>query len=204
MLAQLITRSHSLAELPGDPAAWPVQGAWQYEDYLRLPDDGRRYEIIAGVLYVANAPGYDHQYVVYKLARILGDYVEESQLGVVIGAPFEVHLDGASRPVQPDILFLTHEQALPPDAPYFAGAPTLIVEVISPSSIRLDRQTKFNAYEQAGVLEYWLVNPKVRSVEVYTLSHGEYALVGQFTGEERIESKVFPELAVANQLLYAG
>lgn len=204
MLAQLITRSHSVAELPGDPTAWPEQGAWQYEDYRRLPDDGRRYEIIARVLYVANAPGYDHQFVVYKLARMLGEYVEERQLGVVIGAPFEVHLHESSRPLQPDILFLTNDQKLNPGAQNFAGAPTLIVEVISPSSIRLDRQTKFDAYERAGVLEYWLVNPKVRSVEVYTLSNGEYALLGQYSGEELIESKVLPELAIANNLLYAS
>ncbi len=204
MLAQLITRSHSLAELPGDPATWPVQGAWHYEDYLRLPADGRRYEIIAGVLYVANAPGYDHQYVVYKLARLLGEYAEERQLGVVIGAPFEVHLHELSRLVQPDILFLANDQKLAPGAQHFVGAPTLLVEVISPSSIRLDRQTKFDAYEQAGVLEYWLVNPKVRSVEVYTLSNGEYALLGQYTGAEKIESNVFATLAIANDLLYAS
>ncbi|MEZ4659349.1 MAG: Uma2 family endonuclease [Caldilineaceae bacterium] len=98
-------------------------GAWQYEDYLRLPDNGRRYEIIAGVLYVANAPGYDHQYVVYKLARLLGDYVEKRQIGVVIGAPFEVHLNDSSRPVQPDILYLSNAQKLPPDAQHFVEAP---------------------------------------------------------------------------------
>lgn len=204
MLAQLITRFHSVAQLPGDPATWPVQGTWQYEDYLRLPADGRRYEIIAGVLYGADAPGYDHQYVVYTLARLLGDYAEQRQLGVVIGAPFEVHLQELSRPVQPDILFITNEQKLAPGAQCFIGAPTLIVEVISPSSIRLDRQTKFDAYEQAGVLEYWLVNPKARAVEVYTLSNGEYALLGQYTGEEKIESKVFIELAIVNDRLYTG
>lgn len=203
MLAQLITRTHTVSELPDDPATWPAQGAWQYEDYLRLPDDGRRYEIIGGALYVANAPSYEHQYTVYKLARLLGDYAEERQLGVVIGATFEVHLDETSKPVQPDILFLRNEQALSPGVQYFTGAPTLIVEVISPSSIRLDRQTKFDAYEQTGVQEYWLVNPKVRSVEVYTLSNGEYALLGQYSGEDQIESNVFVALGINNALLYA-
>ena len=68
----------------------------------------------------------------------------------MIGAPFEVHLTESSRPVQPDVLFLRNEQKPGPGTQTFEGAPTLIVEVISPSSIRLDRQTKFDADEQIG------------------------------------------------------
>lgn len=84
---------------------------------------------------------------------------EERQPGI-IGAPFEVDLTETSLPVQPDVLFLSNAQKPEPGTQKFTGAPTLIVEVISPSSIRLDRQTKFDAYEQAGVAEYWLVDPK--------------------------------------------
>ncbi len=73
-------------------SAWPAQGEWTYEDYLGLPDDGNRYEIIEGVLYVANAPGYDHQYAVMQLSRQMSNWVIERQLGVVLTAPFEVHL----------------------------------------------------------------------------------------------------------------
>lgn len=204
MLVQTTLHTRVLDELPGGPTAWPGQGAWRYEDYQRLPDDGRRYEIIAGVLYVANAPTFDHQYTVFKLARYLGDFVELHHLGTVIGAPFEVHLTETSRPVQPDLLFLSNEQMPEPGTQTFHGAPSLIVEVISPSSIRLDRQTKFDAYEQAEVAEYWLVDPKARSVEVYTLSNGEYALFGQYTGAELIRSALLVELVIPNQALYHG
>jgi len=202
MLAQQTVHSSAVDGLPGGSAAWPTQGNWRYEDYLRLPDDGRRYEIIAGVLYVANAPSFDHQYTVFKLARYLGDFVELHNLGVVIGAPFEVHLNERSRPTQPDLLFLDNDQKPTPGTQRFEGTPRLIVEVISPSSIRLDRQTKFDAYEQAGVAEYWLVDPKARSVEVYILSNGEYALVGQYTGDEMIASKVLNGLVISNLTLY--
>ena len=202
MLAQQTVHSSAVDGLPGGAAAWPAQGNWRYEDYLRLPDDGRRYEIIAGVLYVANAPSFDHQYTVFKLARYLGDFVESHNLGVVIGAPFEVHLNERSRPTQPDLLFLDNDQKPIPGTQRFEGTPRLIVEVISPSSIRLDRQTKFDAYEQAGVAEYWLVDPKARSVEVYILSNGEYALVGQYTGDEMIASKVLNGLVISNLTLY--
>lgn len=143
----------------GNPTAWPSQGQWRYEDYLRLPDDGKRYEIIEGVLYVANAPSYDHQFTVAKITFFLQLFVTEHRLGIILTSPFEVHLSETTRPVQPDILFLTTEQQPPPGS-QFAAAPTLIVEVISPSSIRLDRQIKFDAYERAGVAEYWLADPK--------------------------------------------
>lgn len=179
-----------------DEQSWPPQGFWRYKDYLRLPDDGRRYEIIEGVLYVANAPSYAHQLAVYKLARHLGDYVDTWKLGVVLGAPFEVHLSDLSRPVQPDVLFLSNEQMPEVDAQIFIGAPTLIVEVISPSSIRLDRNVKFDLYEATGVSEFWLVDPKTRSIEIYTLSNGEYALLGQFTGDENVKSNVLDGIDV--------
>lgn len=194
MIAQPSARPSHAVDLPNGTSKWPAQGEWRYEDYLRLPDDGRRYEIIEGVLYVANAPSYAHQLAVYKLARYLGDFVEVNRLGVVLGAPFEVHLSELSRPVQPDVLFLRNDQKPSEDAQIFVGAPTLIVEVISPSSIRVDRKVKFDLYEATGVAEFWLVDPKTRSIEIYTLSNGEYALVGQFTGDEVVKSNVLDGL----------
>lgn len=189
-----------LADTPG---SWPPQGQWRYEDYLRLPDDGKRYEIIERVLYVANAPGYDHQFTVTKLMSRFDVFVSEHKLGVVLSAPFEVHLSETSRPVQPDILFLTQQQQPAPGAQFFEGSPALIVEVISPSSIRLDRHTKFDVYERAGVTEYWLADPKTRAVEVYVLSNGEYALFGQFTGDEVIRSQVLDELTIITSNLFS-
>jgi Uma2 family endonuclease len=88
---------------------WPIQGQWRYEDYLRLPDDGKRYEIIEGVLYVANAPSFDHQFSVGELFAYLRQFVREHQLGLVLTAPFEVHLSETSKPVQPDVLFIRKE-----------------------------------------------------------------------------------------------
>jgi Uma2 family endonuclease len=181
---------------------WPMQGEWRYADYLRLPDDGRRYEIIEGVLYVANAPGYDHQFTVGETAFFFRLFVREHRNGVVLEAPFEVHLSETTRPVQPDVLFIRAERQPAPGAQFFEGAPDLIVEVLSPSSIRLDRIIKFDAYEQAGVAEYWLADPKTRSVEVYTLSNNEFALLGQYTGDEVIESRVLAGLQIVTSTLF--
>jgi hypothetical protein len=69
--------------------AWPVQGEWTYEDYLRLPDDGRRYEVIRGRLYVTPAPNFDHQFLVTQLGRLLGNFVAAHALGTVLVAPFD-------------------------------------------------------------------------------------------------------------------
>ena len=179
-----------------------AQGQWTYEDYLNLPDDGRRYEIIEGDLYVTNAPDLDHQFTVSEIQRQIANFVTEHKLGFIIPAPFEVHLSETSRPVQPDILFIKAENWPGPGAKFFEGAPDLIVEVISPSSIRTDQSIKFSAYEQAGVSEYWIANPKTRSVEVFTLSGGEYALVGQFINDEVIKSEVLAGLQIITSTLF--
>jgi Uma2 family endonuclease len=192
------TLSNPLTEQNG----WPGQGHWRYEDYLRLPDDGNRYEIIEGVLYVANAPSYDHQFTVSKALFCLQLFTTERELGIVLTAPFEVHLSETSKPVQPDVLFIKADRQPLSGTQFFVGTPDLIVEVISPGSIRLDRHVKFDAYEKAGVTEYWLADPKARLVEVYTWSNGEYALLGQYTGDELVESKVLAGLRIKTSLLF--
>jgi Uma2 family endonuclease len=86
---------------------------------------------------------------------------------------------------------------MPAESPAFSeGAPDIVFEVISPSSVRVDRHIKFGAYEQAGVTEYWRIDPATRSVEVYVLARQEYALLGQFSGEAVARSQVLPELEV--------
>jgi len=180
----------------------PQPKLWTYQDYLDLPDDGKRYEIIEGVLYVSNAPNSEHQSVVGEIFAQLHYFVRTNQLGKVLMAPFEVHLSEQSRPVQPDILFVKAERWPQEKVQFFEGAPDLIVEVLSPSNMRTDRVIKFTAYEQAGVVEYWLVNPLMRTVEVYTLSNGEYALLGEFAGETVIKSVVLTGLELINSSLF--
>ena len=189
--------------LPG-PKAWPAQGDWTYDDYLRLPDNGRRYEIIEGVLYVTNAPGFDHQYAVQKLAFALETWVRSQQGGVVLTAPFEVHLGPRSRPVQPDVLYLAPEHRPRRGARFFDGTPNLVVEVLSPSTLRTDRVAKFLAYERAGVREYWIVDPTNRSVEIFVRNDaGQYDLQGQYGSEEIAASVVLAGFTLAVAELFA-
>ena len=186
-----------LPHLPTRKREWPAQGHWTYGDYKRLPEDGRRYEIIEGVLYMAAAPNFDHQCTVMRLAVHLDHLVTEHRLGIVLVAPFEVRLPGVARVVQPDVLFITSKRTPRRGAARFTGAPDLIIEVLSRSTARTDKVVKFTAYERAGVREYWLVDPRTRSVEVYSLSEkGTYEMAGQYTAGETVTSTVLSDLAL--------
>ena len=126
---------------------WPAQGECTYQDYLNLPDDDNRYEIIEGVLYVTNAPDIDHQFTVMEIAFRLKRYGDDHNLGYIVTAPFEVHLSETSRPVLPDILFIKPDKWPGAGAKFLVGAPDLIVEVLSPSTGRTDRSIKLTAYK---------------------------------------------------------
>jgi len=198
-MPQLLTTSHI-------DKSFKYQGPqqWTYDDYLRLPNDGNRYEIINGVLYMANAPSYDHQFTVSKLDRLIGGYVDQHQLGVVLVAPFEIHLSEIAKPVQPDVFFIATKRQPKAGDKLFAGVPDLIIEVISKSSVRTDRVIKFAAYELAGVREYWLVDPRFRFVEVYSLSSDtqEYGLEGQFGLGEQLHSIVLPDFTLEVESIF--
>lgn len=197
-----VVAEHEVPDLPAEGRPWPAQGEWTYEDYLRLPDDGRRYEIIEGVLYVTAAPRFNHQYVVGELFAALRAYVRKHNLGVVIPAPFEVHLPDIAWPVQPDLLFVRAERQPLPEASSFEGAPDLVVEVLSPSTARRDRVVKFWAYERAGVSEYWIVDPRVPMIEVYVLQERIYTLHGQYVSGDSLSSPTLTDLVLPVEILF--
>lgn len=190
------------AHLPPDQP-WPAQGHWIYADYLRLGDDGVRYEIIARVLYMTNAPDPEHQYAVGEIFGELREHVKANQLGVVYTAPIEFHLPGIAQPVQPDVLFTAQSRRDIVKAKFIKGAPDLIVEATSASTARLDLKVKLDADEQAGVREYWIANPRTCFVEVYSLQRGEYVLRSEHGPGERLDSGVLPGLTALTDVLFA-
>ncbi len=147
---------------------------WTYADYAQLPTE-LRCEIYDGNLTMSPSPLRPHQRLVLALAKILDDYVVKNQLGEVQIAPFDVVLS-ERLVLQPDILVVTHGHLHRITEKGVVGAPDLVVEVMSPSSMRHDRTVKFRYYEEAGVAEYWLVDPGTKSVEIYSLQReGEFA-----------------------------
>ena len=164
---------------------------WTYEDYLALPeDDGNRYEVIEGELLVTPAPGSDHQYAVVELIGEIRAFVKARGLGRVYTAPYEVHLDADTRPVQPDVFFVTEARRPKRGTKRMDGAPELVIEVISRSSDRADNSVKMLAYERSGVLEYWIVDPRKQSVRIYTLDDGKFTSWGIYSEDDVITSKV--------------
>jgi Uma2 family endonuclease len=181
-----------------DEPSWPAQGEWTYEDYLRLPEDGNRYEVIRGVLYVSPAPSTDHQFSAFELGFRISAFVRENDLGCVYMAPYDVNLpSGIANPVQPDVLFFQKGNEPRKGTGRFDGVPDLIAEVLSPTTYNRDRTTKLEAYEEAGVPEYWLVDPNARTVEVHALQEGKgyVKVIRGGTGDE-VWSSVLPGLRV--------
>jgi len=144
-----------------------------YRDYAALPNDGRRYEIHDGELSVTPAPGRTHQHVVLRLGAALDAHVFANSLGEVYIAPFDVIL-AETTIVQPDIVFVANERLAIFTERGAEGAPSLAIEVLSPSTAHIDRSTKLQLYVRSAVPYSWIVDPERRRIEVYRLVAGVY------------------------------
>ncbi len=131
-----------------------------YEAYLALPDENRIVEWVDGEVVDHVPPSPVHQDIADILTMLLKAYVNQLGLGRVNSAPLEVKLwpGGPSR--EPDVFFAGNDKLGQVGDKRFDGAPDLVVEVVSPSSLTLDRITKFREYERAGVGEYWIIDPR--------------------------------------------
>lgn len=144
-----------------------------YEDYLAIPDDGRRHEIIDGEYYVSPSPNFKHQLIVTKLLRRLGDHVETHGLGWVVGSPCDVLTEHTI--VQPDVLYISKARASIISG-NVKGSPDLVAEVLS-SNRDYDERVKFHIYERSGVLEYWIIDPEAESAKVFRRTGTRFAPV---------------------------
>ena len=175
----------------------PAQGQWSYDDYARLPDDGCRYEVIRGELYMAPAPRPLHQRVIIRLSFFLEAYLEERKLGTAFAAPIDVILPRKlGNPVQPDLLFIRSERRRIIGELNIQGAPDLVMEVLSPSNPAHDRSLKHELYAEAGVPEYWIIDPRARTVEIFVLRGAAYQLLGRFGEGESARSDLLDGFAI--------
>ena len=156
----LLCMSVTLLEQP-PPTVPRGTGPYRRADYDALPDEPRC-ELIHGRFYLSPSPVRLHQVVVGRIWRLLDD-VAEATGGETLAAPMDVHL--ADHTVaQPDVLYISPERREIVQT-WIEGAPDLVVEVLSPSTTRMDRLLKLNRYAEAGVREYWLVDPALRTIE---------------------------------------
>lgn len=174
-----------------------------YEDYLQLPDDdGKRYEVIDGELFVTAAPIPRHQKIAGNLHLILGPYVHEHDCGELYFAPLDVLLSTHDI-IQPDLLYITNDHAALLTKTNLHGSPDFVIEILSESTKRRDEGLKLKRYELFGVAEYWIVDPESDRIRVYKRDGKKLRLAQEAVKEDVITSSFFPGLQVRLERVFA-
>jgi Uma2 family endonuclease len=146
-----------------------------YEDLLKLPEDGKRHEIIDGVHYVMSSPVLRHQRIVRRAGISIGNFLDVTGLGEV----FFMAVDTVLSPhdvVVPDLIYVSKERGHLLQEKNIPGPPDLVAEVLSPSTRSRDRNLKRRLYEREGVIEYWMMNGDTDRVRVHRLGPTGYDL----------------------------
>jgi Uma2 family endonuclease len=166
-----------------------------YDDYCLLPNNGKRYEIIDGELFVTPSPLRRHQRALANLLYYLIEFVKKHDLGEVYPTPFDVVFSQYDV-VEPDILYVSKARASVVTEKNIQGAPDLVVEILSESTAKIDRTTKLKLYARYGVAEYWVIDPATHSVEIYRLVPGGYELAAQLDSGQSLTSPLFPSFSL--------
>jgi Uma2 family endonuclease len=182
--------SHAALDQLATAAAGPKR-LFTYDELLaEFPDSNRPFELWDGEIVMAPSPFFDHQEVVFRVARWLHAWVSERHLGKVVTAPVDMVLS-PHRVFQPDIVFIAQGR-LGIIRKAIHGPVDLAVEVISLGSRNRDRIEKRDIYEQYGIKEYWLIDPEAQTVDVLSLENDRYRLIVRATGEQVASSRLLP------------
>jgi Uma2 family endonuclease len=173
---------------------------YTYADYLTWPEE-ERWEIIDGVPYMQASPTWQHQALSRELLTQFSNYLKDKPCQV-FAAPFDLRIpcgnekdEHTTNVFQPDILVVCDKKGLKGTGYY--GVPSLIIEISSPSTARRDRVLKFNRYENAGVKEYWIVEPEGNFVNVFILQDNKrYGRPEAYTEENKVKVSIFPDLII--------
>lgn len=144
-----------------------------YDDYVKLPDDGKRYEVLDGELFVNPSPVPRHQVISGNLYRPLHEHVGAG--GIVLYAPIDVVL-APDRVVQPDIVVILNDRLEIVGPRNIQGPPHVAIEVLSEGTRHYDAIRKRRLYESAGIDEYWVADPELEMLRIYRLERGAYVL----------------------------
>jgi Uma2 family endonuclease len=171
------------------------RGFLTYRDLWHTPEDGNRYEIIAGEVYVTPPLLTVHQRVCRNIERILDRHATENDLGEVLYAPVGVVLEKPSS-VQPDVIFVAKNRLSIIQEKAVFGAPDLIIEILSSSTAARDRGLKKDLYARAGVHHYWLLDPRKKALQAFRLEEDNYVLEAEPTGRATFRPSLFPTLVI--------
>ncbi len=165
-------------------------------EFLELPGDpdNTRYELAQGVVIVSPSPSFDHSWVTTKLTAILSPHIDLRALGQLYSDVDSYF--GPNDVRRPDLLFFTQSRVHLIDRQYGEISPDLCIEVLSPSNSRYDRVDKFNLYQNAGVSDYWIVDPMEKTFEGYHLRDNIFELSGKGNGSDIVQLPPFPDLPI--------
>jgi Uma2 family endonuclease len=178
---------------------------WKTADLDVLPDDGKRYEIIDGELFVTTQPHWQHQFVCTRLGRLLDEWSEHTDAGLTLAAPGVIFAEDDT--VAPDLVWVRRDRlttVLDDDGKLYA-APDLIVEVLSPGATneRRDREAKLKLYSSRGVQEYWIVSWQQRQIEVYRREQAALRLVATLYAQDELASPLLSGFSCRVEQLFA-
>ena len=172
------------------------------DDIWDAPDDGNRYEVIDGELYVSPPPLEPHQFASGTLFGYLWTYIHERHIGRLYSAPFGVKLDDDNG-LQPDLVYVSRERAGLITERGLEGAPGLAIEILSPSTRSRDRGIKMKRYAASGVPHYCIVDPRSRILEAFRLTEDGYELVDSRGPGTVFQPELFPGLKIPIDELWA-
>ncbi|NJN72560.1 MAG: Uma2 family endonuclease [Limnothrix sp. RL_2_0] len=171
---------------------------WTSADLEFFPDNGDRYEIIDGDLYVTRAPHWKHQDAITNLCKALANWTSAHQKGKVLSTPGLIFAGEDN--VIPDLVWISDEKLATSvdESGHFTAAPELIIEVLSQTArdISRDRQVKLKLYSRVGVKEYWIVDWQRKTVEIYRRSQTRLELICTLFVEDELSSPLFPEFSL--------
>ena len=172
-----------------------VQPRVSFADLERAPEDGRRYELYDGEVYVVPAPMPRHQIVQHTVAEALRAVCRQHG-GFAVGSPIDIVFSEYDV-LQPDVVYFGPTRAHLVDLDRaIRHAPDLCVEILSPSTEATDRGRKLQMFARYAVPEYWIVDPVKQIIEVHRLEAGSYALVQRAAEDDEVQSAVLPGTAL--------
>ncbi len=177
-------------------------GEYTYADYLEW-EGPERYQLINGEVFQMASPSVAHQGILMELSRQFGNFLEDKPCRV-FAAPLDVRLfpkaDNSDKTVvQPDLLVVCDKNKLGKGS--VNGSPDLVVEIVSPSNSHKEMFLKFQYYLEAGVREYWMIDPETKKVQVHIYENGR-CLSDMYNENDRIEVSVLPGLEIALEKLW--
>jgi Uma2 family endonuclease len=172
---------------------FPDQGCWSEDDYLAL-DTNRLIEFSDGCVEFLPMPTLSHQLMVLFLYRALESFVAARGLGTVLVAAYKVKL-WERKYREPDVIFVTNEHESWLGEQFSQGA-DLVIEIVSPEGRQRDLEIKRQEYAQAGIAEYWIVDPQAQQITVLALEGSAYAVHGLYSRGDDAESRLLTEFKV--------